>query len=293
MLTRIITGLVGITAAVGIITKGGWLFACVVLALALIGWHEYYKMAASKQHHVYPLTSGLGVLAIVGFAALGYYAELESVATLAFMAMATALFFIFIAIEGLWRHCHREGENWLVDTALSTWGLLYAGVLFAHVILLRGLDIGPHIDLGFRVFEYGEICLWIALLGTWASDTFAYFFGCAFGKTPFCSVSPKKSFEGAVAGFVGCFIVVLFLDVLCLGIALWQAAFMALAVAFFAPVGDLIESIIKRSFEIKDSGNIFPGHGGVLDRFDSLLFTAPVVYYVLLVVRVIEGFLVG
>ena len=99
-------------------------------------------------------------------------------------------------------------------------------------------------------------------------------------------MSPKKSFEGAVCGFVGCFITVMVLSLFYLGIALWQACLLGVVVAFFAPVGDLVESIIKRSFEIKDSGNIFPGHGGVLDRFDSLLFTAPVVYYVLLFISI-------
>ena len=286
MLTRIITGLVGIAAAIGIITKGVLVFAAAVFLLAAIGWYEYHKMAASKGYHVYPLTSGLGSVLIVGMAALGYYVEMEQVFTLAFMVMLTALFFIFNAIEGLWRHCNRGDDKWLANTALSAWAMLYCGLLFAHVILLRSFDGGPHIDLGFRVFEYGEICLWVVLLGTWASDTFAYFFGRAFGKTPFCSVSPKKSFEGAVSGFVGCFIVVMALGILYLGLPLWQAVFLGAAVAVFAPLGDLIESIIKRSFEIKDSGNIFPGHGGVLDRFDSLLFTAPVVYYVLMIISI-------
>ena len=286
MLTRIITGLVGIAAAIGIITKGGLVFAAAVFLLAAIGWYEYHKMAASKGYHVYPLTSGLGSVLIVGMAALGYYVEMEQVFTLAFMVMLTALFFIFNAIEGLWRHCNRGDDKWLANTALSAWAMLYCGLLFAHVILLRSFDGGPHIDLGFRVFEDGEICLWVVLLGTWASDTFAYFFGRAFGKTPFCSVSPKKSFEGAVSAFVGCFIVVMALGILYLGLPLWQAVFLGAAVAVFAPLGDLIESIIKRSFEIKDSGNIFPGHGGVLDRFDSLLFTAPVVYYVLMIISI-------
>ena len=286
MLTRIITGVVGIAAAIAIISKGGVVFSAAVFLLSLIAWHEYYKMAASKGYHVYPLTSGLGAALIVGMDALGYYVELEQVFTLAFSMMLTALFVIFGAIEGLWRHCHHEGENWLMDTALSVWGMLYCGFLFAHVILLRTFDGGPHIDLGFRVFEYGEICLWVVLLGTWASDTFAYFFGRAFGKTPFCRVSPKKSFEGAVCGFVGCFITVMLLSLFYLGVPLWQACLLGTAVAFFAPVVDLVESIIKRSFEIKDSGNVFPGHGGVLDRFDSLLFTAPVVYYALLFISI-------
>lgn len=80
------------------------------------------------------------------------------------------------------------------------------------------------------------------------------------------------------------------LCIVCLGIPLWQAVVLSLAIAFFAPVGDLVESIVKRSFEIKDSGKIFPGHGGVLDRFDSLLFTVPVVYYLLMIMSIFAMF---
>lgn len=290
MLTRIITGVIGIIAAVGIITKGGMLFNAAVTVLAAVAWYEYHKMVENKGYHAYTLTGGMGALLMVLVAGAGYYFELEGVYTLAFILMLTALFFIFSTIEGLWLHCNRGEQHWAENSALTAWGMLYCGLLFAHIILLRSFDGGPHIDLGFRVFEYGEICLWIVLLGTWASDTFAYFFGRAFGKTPFCSVSPKKSFEGAVCGFVGCFVTVLFLCIICLGIALWHAVAVALAVAIFAPVGDLIESIVKRSFDIKDSGKIFPGHGGVLDRFDSLLFTAPVVYYLLMIISALSMF---
>lgn len=289
MLTRIITGIIGIAAAVAIITVGGWLFAGVVWLLAAIGWYEYHKMAESKGYHVYSLTSGLGSMLLVATAGICYYAELNSLYTVAFMTLITVLFFIFNAVEGLWRHCNCGDNNWLANTALSTWAMLYTGLLFAHIIILRAVDFGPHVDLGFRLFEYGEICLWVVLLGTWASDTFAYFVGRAVGKTPFCSVSPKKSFEGAVGGFVGCFLVVFFLSNKFMELNLWQAVIIALAVAVAAPIGDLIESIIKRSFDIKDSGKIFPGHGGVLDRFDSLLFTAPVVYYMLLITSAIFG----
>lgn len=284
MLTRIITGVIGIAIAVAVITVGGQVFNAAVAFLAAAAWYEYQKMVKSKGYNAYNLTGGVGVLLLVAMAGTG----IEGVYMLAFMLMLTTLFFIFSAIEGLWRHCNRGEQHWAESSALTAWGMLYCGLLFAHIILMRSFDGGPHIDLGFRVFEYGEICLWIVLLGTWASDTFAYFFGRAFGKTPFCSVSPKKSFEGAVCGFVCSFITVLFLCIVCLGIALWHAVMVALAVAFFAPVGDLVESIIKRSFDIKDSGKLFPGHGGVLDRFDSVLFTVPVVYYLLMFISILS-----
>lgn len=284
MLTRIITGIVGIAVAVAVITMGGQVFNAAVAFLAVAAWYEYQKMVKNKGYNAYNLTGGVGVVLLVAMAGTG----IEGVYMLAFMLMLTTLFFIFSAIEGLWRHCNRGEQHWAESSALTAWGMLYCGLLFAHVILIRSFDGGPHIDLGFRVFEYGEICLWIVLLGTWASDTFAYFFGRAFGKTPFCSVSPKKSFEGAVCGFVCSFITVLFLCIICLGIALWHAVMVAVAVAVFAPVGDLVESIIKRSFDVKDSGKLFPGHGGVLDRFDSVLFTVPVVYYLLMFISILS-----
>lgn len=284
MLTRIITGIVGIAVAVAVITMGGQVFNAAVAFLAVAAWYEYQKMVKNKGYNAYNLTGGVGVVLLVAMAGTG----IEGVYMLAFMLMLTTLFFIFSAIEGLWRHCNRGEQHWAESSALTAWGMLYCGLLFAHVILMRSFDGGPHIDLGFRVFEYGEICLWIVLLGTWASDTFAYFFGRAFGKTPFCSVSPKKSFEGAVCGFVCSFITVLFLCIICLGIALWHAVMVSVAVAVFAPVGDLVESIIKRSFDVKDSGKLFPGHGGVLDRFDSVLFTVPVVYYLLMFISILS-----
>lgn len=287
MLTRIITGVIGAIAAIGIITLGGWIFSVAVLLLGLIGWWEYRNMAISKGYAVY-CSSGLGAALVLVMAGMGYYVEMQEVYVLAFITMITALSIIFITIEGLWRHCNRGDSHWAANTGFSAFGFLYCGLLMAHVIILRSFDGGPHINMGFKVFDYGELCLWTALIGTWASDTFAYFVGCAFGKTPFCSVSPKKSFEGAVGGFVGCFIVVMALCIVGIGVPLWQACVFGLAVAIFAPLGDLIESILKRSFEIKDSGKLFPGHGGVLDRFDSLLFTAPVFYYLLLILSIFD-----
>lgn len=282
MLTRIITGAIGAVAAVGIITTGGWVFSLAVFILSAIGWYEFRQIAAAKDKHVYYLTSGLGSLLICGFAALAYHLTIDELFIMAFMAMFTALFFIFNTIEGLVRYCQCGDKDWMSNTALSIWGMVYCGVLFSHVILLRSLYLGPHIDLGFRVFHFGELLLWIVLFGTWASDIFAYFTGYCCGKTPFCSVSPKKTFEGAVGGFVGCFLVVLAMCVKLLGIPVWQGVVLGLAIGFFAPLGDLIESILKRSFDVKDSGKLFPGHGGVLDRFDSLLFTAPITYYLML-----------
>ena len=112
MLTRIITGVIGIIAAVGIITKGGMLFNAAVTVLAAVAWYEYHKMVENKGYHAYTLTGGVGALLMVLVAGAGYYFELEGVYTLAFIVMLTALFFIFSTIEGLWLHCNRGEQHW-------------------------------------------------------------------------------------------------------------------------------------------------------------------------------------
>ena len=276
MLKRILTAMVGIPVAVFLVTKGGLLFSAAVFVLALAAWREYARMAASKDVHTYLLTSFLPSMLLVAAAGAGKYDYFMPVLTFAVLG---------ILFEGLFRHCNCAETNWPLHVSNSLMALLYVGLLFAHIPMLREFSGGIFHFMGLN-FTLGELALWMVLLGTWASDTFAYFFGIAFGKHKFCSVSPKKSMEGAAAGFVFAFAVTGGIAYHGLHASVVTAVLLGLTVAFFAPVGDLIESILKRSFEIKDSGNFFPGHGGVLDRFDSLLFTVPAVYYVMKLMQV-------
>jgi len=272
MLTRILTALVGIPVAALVVTKGGWLFLAAVLFLALVGWKELADMAATKDIHVFKASSGLATALLI--LALGCnYEQL----TLPILGLGS----IGILIEGLYNHCQRGESRWELHTSLSALAFLYVGVLFAHLPLLRNLP-GAESMIGALKFQHGELLFWVVLLGTWSSDTFAYFAGRALGKHKFCSVSPKKTWEGVAAGFTGAVLVIFLLSINYLGLSSPLALAIGLAVAFTAPVGDLVESILKRSFEIKDSGRLFPGHGGVLDRFDSLLFAVPVAYYIIL-----------
>ena len=271
MLTRILTALVGIPIAILVVTRGGMLFAAAILFLALVAWHEIAAMAGTKDIHVYPCSSGVAVFLLV--LAGGWAKEFLFVPILALSCLA-------VLMEGLYRHCQLGETSWEKHTAVSAITILYVGLLFAHLPLLRQWA-GPEITVGSLHFAQGEALLWLVLLGTWASDTFAYFFGMAFGKHKFCSVSPKKSMEGAAAGFAGSLLVVAWIATGALHFPVSQAVLLGLGVAIFAPIGDLVESILKRSYEIKDSGKLFPGHGGVLDRFDSLLFAVPVVFYLL------------
>ena len=271
MLKRILTAIVGIPVAVFLVTKGGIFFAAAVFFLAAAAWREYARMAGSKDIHTYKLTSFLPSMLLVVAAAAGKSEFILPVLTFAVLG---------ILIEGLYRHCNCGETNWPLHVSNSLMALLYVGLLFTHILLIREYSANRFQFLGFD-FSQGELALWMVLLGTWASDTFAYFFGMALGKHRFCSVSPKKSMEGAVAGFIFSIAVTAGIAYHGLHTGLFSALLLGLTVAFFAPLGDLIESILKRSFEIKDSGNFFPGHGGVLDRFDSLLFAVPAVYYVM------------
>ena len=271
MFKRILTGIIGIPVAVFLVRRGGLFFAAAVFILALIAWREYARMADAKDVHTYNLTSFLPSMLLVAAAGAGETEYFMPVLTFSVLG---------ILFEGLYRHCNCGENNWPVHVSNSLMALLYVGFLFAHIPLIRDYSANSIRYMGMN-FSRGELALWMVLLGTWASDTFAYFFGIAFGKHRFCSVSPKKSMEGAVAGFVFSFAVTGGIAYHGLHTGLVHALLLGLTVAFFAPVGDLIESILKRSFEIKDSGNFFPGHGGVLDRFDSLLFAVPAVYYVM------------
>ena len=271
MFKRILTGIIGIPVAVFLVRRGGLFFAAAVFILALIAWREYARMADAKDVHTYNLTSFLPSMLLVAAAGAGKTEYFMPVLTFSVLG---------ILFEGLYRHCNCGENNWPVHVSNSLMALLYVGFLFAHIPLIRDYSANSIRYMGMN-FSRGELALWMVLLGTWASDTFAYFFGIAFGKHRFCSVSPKKSMEGAVAGFIFAFAVTGGIAFHGLHTGLTPAVLLGLTVAFFAPVGDLIESILKRSFEIKDSGNFFPGHGGVLDRFDSLLFAVPAVYYVM------------
>ena len=228
-------------------------------------------MMLSKGYKVYYLTSGTAVALLNIVPALGYKDTLVPILTAAIIS---------IMLEGL--YYHKRG-NWAPEVALSSFSVLYVGLLFSHFTMLREVSSSVVNVTGMGSMPLGEVFLWLVLFGTWASDTFAYIFGCAFGKRPLCqAVSPKKSIEGAIAGFLGCILVVVYLGTYLLAFDFIKTFSLSILIAIFAPLGDLVESLLKRSFGVKDSGKVFPGHGGVLDRFDSVLFAIPITYYFIL-----------
>lgn len=166
----------------------------------------------------------------------------------------------------LWRP---EPGRAFINSAWTVSGVFYLGWTMSHFVLLRDLPEG-------REWVY------LALFGTFASDTFSYFVGRAFGRRPLAPhISPKKTCEGAIGGVGGAVAATALLAVITgLDSAGWAKLIpLGFLISVFAQAGDLAESVLKRNADAKDAGNLLPGHGGVLDRLDSIVFTVVLVYY--------------
>ena len=265
---RIRTAIVAIPIALFLIKMGGLFFAAGVLRLGLVGWREIGRRLQAAGFKVYALTGCLGTALLILAAGLGIKALLLPLVT---------LFSLLVMLEGL--YFYEEG-HWPEKVGLTCMSLVYLGLPFAHFILLREITGPVHTIPVWGAMSLGEALLWVVMFATWASDTFAYFGGRLWGKTKLApKISPKKTREGALCGFIGCVATVLLMGCLWLGYGLLPMLVLGVGIGIFAPLGDLVESILKRFCGIKDSGNFFPGHGGVLDRCDSLIFSVPLAYY--------------
>lgn len=275
MVTRILTGIVGIALAAFIIQTGDWPFAAFALVLPLIGWYEYSKAFIKKGLRTAFILGILGITMIWGCAWLGNMEEMVAVVT--GITLVTLLLTVFL-----------HGRISPVEAGISVGGILYVGIPFAHLVMLRFLD-DRVIATQLGGFELGCAYVWVMFIGTWASDTFAYFTGSAIGSHKLCpSISPNKTVEGFLGSVVGTTASIAALGHLFFGFPLPEMAVLGVLLSLFATLGDLVESVIKRHTGIKDSGSLIPGHGGVLDRFDSVLYTAPMVYYFALITQWME-----
>lgn len=268
MLVRIITGIVGIGLAAFVIQTGGTLFAVCGLLLALGAWFEYCSAFDKKGYRPALLTGGLFVAAMC-YAA---YGGLDT-GLLVMLAMGASLVLFLMTVI-------LHGSFSVPSAAVSIAGVLYLGLSFAHLIGLRVMEHGMEpVATSLGVLEPGCALIWTALIGTWASDTFAYFAGSFLGRHKLCpSISPGKTVEGFAGGLLGTTASVAGLG-LFFGFDVRVMAVLGLCICIIATLGDLVESVMKRYTGIKDSGHVIPGHGGIWDRFDSVIYTVPFVYY--------------
>ena len=263
MARRILTALVSLPLLIGAIWAGYPWLTIVVAAAALLGVREFYRLAHGLAH---PLILPLGAVCSILLVVSGQLADEW------YQFAPHVLVGVTIVATSPWLFVTRHRPGALITWAYAVGGPLYIGFLLAHVLLLRGLDGSG---------DPGRDWLLFALLVTFATDTGAFFTGRTFGRHMMSpSISPNKTWEGAIGGFIVAVGIALALEVLLqLSVPVWQLALMGAAIGILAQVGDLAESRLKRVSGVKDAGSLLPGHGGILDRIDSIVFTVPVVYY--------------
>lgn len=252
--TRAVTAFIFVPVFLFFVYLGNFWYALFLLAASLIGLQEYNRLAAKGGWNPVGLPGYLFVLlAIFTVLVDGFLVALLWLV----IGAAYSLFPVFLP---------ERVSFW--DSLLSFWGLLYTGGLFSFLLAIRLLPEGMNLTL-------------FLLVVIWIADVVAYLVGSAVGKRPLASqISPKKTVEGTLGGLLGgvgtAALLSWFLPVTYIPFPV--ALGMGLAVGITGLLGDLVQSALKRSVDAKDSGDLLPGHGGVLDRFDSLLFSAPFFY---------------
>ena len=262
---RVVTGVVISLIALACLFMGGIPLVAFLLVVIFLGSIEYVKILRTKGFH--PSLS-LILLADFAFALLIFFRRfdlLPSIISLAVMAS-----FLMVLFMGR--------QPYIVNVATTALGFLYCGWLPCHLLLIRqiGLDRINAFQIGINEGLWLVIFVFLIVVAT---DIGGYYFGSKFGKHKLSPViSPKKTIEGAL-GATLCAIIVALFGVFYTNLTLYQAIFAGLLITVSAQLGDLSESLVKRDAGVKDSSNILPGHGGILDRTDGYLFALPVAYY--------------
>ena len=253
--TRLISGIVLVIIALATIISGSWILFFTLLAVSLIGMRELYKVMKVSDEHV-------TVLELVGYlGAVLYYiamkADFGNYGTMAIIISMILILFVYVFGYPKYR---------AEQVMAAFFGVVYVAVMLSFIYLTRSLPDG-------------KFLVWLIFLCSWGCDTCAYCVGMLIGKHKMAPVlSPKKSIEGAVGGVVGAALLGVIYAAATQG-KMAEYALICAVGALISMVGDLAASAIKRNQNIKDYGKLIPGHGGILDRFDSVIITAPVIYY--------------
>lgn len=238
---------------------GGLYLKIVVIALSLLGIYEFFNVV--KKKGINPISSIAYLISIFYFLFL-IRGLLDFSSTFLMLVFAT---FIMLCIPVI------SPKYNFIDVSVTILGVIYIPIFFSFIILVSDK-------------VHGNYLVWLIFISAWLCDTTAYYAGRFFGKNKLCPrVSPKKTIEGAIGGLigsaVGCGIYGLILNNIGINIYILNFVLIGLIAGAVCQFGDLVASSIKRYVDVKDYGNLIPGHGGILDRFDSILFASLIVYY--------------
>jgi phosphatidate cytidylyltransferase len=280
---RILSAIVAIILALGMILLGGWFFTLSFSVIVYLGLHEFFQLARAKGIVPAAKTTVLASIVLLVLATIS-----PSLADAAMPIAVTIICFYLLFQPEL---------ATIADVAASVLGLFYGGYLPSYWVRLRSLGstgaVAPFNDnwlqsitdvqafsFSLSNLQFGLAITLLTFACIWAADIGAYVFGKLLGKTRLSEISPKKTVEGALFGIVGSMLVAI-AGAWQLGFAFWPltGAALGLLIGVSSLLGDLTESMMKRDAGVKDSGQLIPGHGGILDRTDSYVFTAPLVYY--------------
>lgn len=255
MYTRVKSAVLGILLLALIIKTGGWAFTASVCLLNFVALWELN--GAFKRIDINTALVKSTVLA--GF--LQFTANITN-------AMLVPLFIILTIIALFLHNIVKDSQNNISDAIFTVFAFVYTSLPFMYWIYIRNLP-------------QGIILIWWVFVSTWSCDTGAFFIGCWLGKNKLApNISPNKTVEGSVGGLIFSTLgSIAFARALLPMISIKEAALLGIIIGTVAQVGDLSASLLKRYCHIKDFSNIIPGHGGILDRFDSALFSFPVAYY--------------
>ena len=252
----------------------GIFFLLLLLSISLLALNELFSSLKNKGFQPF------GFIAFISSTLFLLLVYLKKLMLIPHLLSSTLLLCLLVGLA------IRRGRNLLRDLSLTFFSLLYISCLLSYLLLLYSSQSPIH-PPSSSIRSGAWLCV-IIVITNWLSDMGSYFGGKFFGKKHvFPNISPAKTLEGFVFGFISTLLGGTLLGILS-GLGIFVSLLLSLIIGIFAPLGDLAESAIKRELGIKDFSSILPGHGGILDRFDSLLFSAPASYYLLKLLQIIR-----
>lgn len=264
--TRILTGIIGFPIVALVLVFGNiYLIDCVFAVIAALSLHEYFNCFKQKAKPVI----WIGYVACIMMAFIHVIPK-ENLVHIIAILVPTFILILFLQV------LLTNMKTNVKDIAITFFGICYIPLFLMFIPILRGVD-------------NGKIWIWYIILAAWGTDVFAYIAGKTVGKHKFSKISPNKTIEGCVGGIIGAVALILgytwlvntFFD---MNVSYIVIAIIGIMLSIIGQIGDFAASSIKRYVEIKDFSNLIPGHGGMLDRIDSIIFIAPFAYFLLILI---------